>query len=184
MPKFDELDITKPDGDSEPVAVLDDYIREVKEAIAETFAVEHHLTGEHKILSGNTSARPVFGKANRLYNNAELKAIQRDTGSAWETLIEYGPKFKVGTYTGDGASNKAITGVGFEPTWLQVVPLTGSNPSYIKTSDMASGNSHKVDAASTATDGIDTLDEDGFTLDAAANVNTVVYQYLAIRDVV
>lgn len=177
-----DLDETKPDGATEPVAVLDDYQREAKLATKTSFAVEHDLTGPHKFLNGNTASRPAPAFNGRLYINTQTKTIQLDSGTAWTDLIHYFTRIKVGTFTGDGTSAKAITGVGFQPTALWIYPLTGSNPSFFKGQDFASGNSHKDDDATTSTTGIKTLDSDGFTIDAAANVNTIVYQYVAQRD--
>lgn len=178
-----DYDVTKPDGATEAVATLDDYLKEVKVAVKTSFEIEHRAQGEHQYpKSGNIAARPVFGVANRLYNNTETKTIQRDTGSAWEDLVHYYTRVKIGTFTGDGSSNRAITGIGFAPTWVDVVPLTGSNPAFSKGTNFGAGNSHKWSDNTTATDGIDTLDADGFTVDAGANVNTVVYQFKAYRD--
>lgn len=179
---MDSIDVSKPDGATEPVSVLDNYAREHRAANKNTWGVEHYTTGEHKFLYDTTGNRPAAAKAGRLYINTTTKTIQRDDGAAWGDLVHYYTRIKVGTFTGDGSNNKAITGIGFAPTFVMVIPLTGANPSYMKGVDFAAGNSHKDDSATTATDGIDTLDADGFTVDAAANVNIVVYQYVAIRD--
>jgi len=182
MTTLADLDVTKPDGATEPVAVLDDYERETKLAIITSFAVEHELSGPHKFLSGNTAARPVPSIVNRLYINTQTKTIQIDDGAAWTDLIHYYTRVKVGTYTGDGTSAKAITGIGFSPTYLQIIPMTGTNPAFAKGFDFAAGDSHKFSDNTTDIAGIKTLDADGFTIDASANVNTVVYQYIAFRD--
>lgn len=178
-----DLDITKPDGATEPVAVLDNYQREAKEATITSFEEEHHLTGEHKIPSGNTAARPAPGFLNRLYINTQLKTIQQDDGAAWQNIVHYGQRMALGSYTGDGSSNVAITGVGFAPTLVIVFPLSGTNPAFIKSVNHAAGDSHKFLDATTSTSGIDSLDSDGFTVDADANNNAIVYNYLAIRDI-
>lgn len=182
-PNLGTIDITKPDGATEPVAVLDDYQREAKEAAINSFEPEHHLTGEHKLPTGNTSARPAPGFVNRLYVNTQTKTIQQDNGSSWEDIIHYYQRSKVGSFTGDGTSARGITGLDFGPTMVMVIPLTGSNAAFIKTVDMASGDSHKFSDDTTSTTGIKTLDADGFTVDADANVNAAVYQYVAIRDI-
>lgn len=177
-----DLDITKPDGATEPVAVLDDYQREAKEATINSFIVEHSLAGPHAFLSGDTAARPVPGYAGRFYINTETKTIQMDNGAGWTDLIHYYTRVKVGTFAGDGASAKGITGIGFSPTYLQVIPLTGTNPAFAKGFNFASGDSHKFSDNTTDVAGIKTLDSDGFTVDANANVNGVTYQYVAFRD--
>lgn len=182
-PNLATIDITKPDGATEPVAVLDDYQREAKEAMINSFSPEHHLTGEHKVPSGVTADRPAPGFLNRLYINTQLKTIQQDDGAAWQNLIHYGERIKVGSFTGDGTNARAITGVGFGPTALFIFPLTGTNPAFAKTVNMASDNSHKLSDNTTDNTGIKSLDADGFTVDAGVNVNVVVYDYIALRDI-
>lgn len=183
MVQIADLDPTEPDGDTDPVAVLDDEIHQVKEAVQTSFGEEHYNnTGAHKFRSGNTASRPAAGNAGRLYINTELKTIQLDTGAGWTDIIFYNNRIAVGTYAGNGGANVAITGVGFQPTALWVYPLTGSNPSFFKGINFAAGDSHKLDDATTSNTGIDTLDSDGFTIDAAANVNAITYQYVAMRD--
>ena len=179
---MDSIDVTHPDGATETVSVLDNYQREHRAANKNTWGVEHYTTGEHKFLYDTTSNRPAAALAGRLYINSQTKTVQRDDGAAWGDLIHYYTRVKVGTFTGDGTSAKGITGVGFAPTFLLVIPLTGTNPAFAKGTDFASGNSHKFSDNTTDTSGIKTLDSDGFTVDANANVNTVVYQYVAFRD--
>lgn len=178
-----DLDPTAPDGDTEPVAVLDDELHEVKEAVQTSFGIEHNnANGAHALPNGNTSARPAASTDGRIYINEETKTIQKDDGVAWADLIHYYTRIKIGTFTGDGTSNKAITGLGFAPTGVFVIPLTGSNPSFFKGINFATGDAHKFSDNTTDTAAIDTLDSDGFTVDANANVNGIVYQYIAIRD--
>ena len=182
MTTLADLDITKPDGATEPVAVLDDYQREAKIATITSFDVEHHLTGPHTFLFGLTADRPAPAYAGRIFINTQLKTIQLDNGAAWEDLIHYNNRVKVGTFTGDGTSARGITGVGFSPTFLEVIPLTGTNPAFAKGFNFAGGDSHKFSDNTTDAAGIKTLDADGFTVDASANVNGVVYQFVAFRD--
>ena len=183
MVQIADLDPTSPDGDTEPVAVLDDELHELKEALQTSFAVEHNnASGAHAFKNGNTAAKPAASTNGRIYINTQTKIIELDSGSAWSDLIHYYTRVKLGTFAGDGANNKAITGVGFAPTGVFIIPLTGNNPSFFKGINFATGDSHKFSDNTTATDGIDTLDSDGFTVDAAANVNGVTYQYIAFRD--
>lgn len=181
MPTINDLDITKPDGATEAVAVLDNYIRELKEALRTSYLEEHSLLGPHKFLSGNSAARPAAAHAGRIYINTELKTVQLDDGAAWASLIHYNNRVKIGTFTGTGAG-QSITGVGFQPTYLKVIPLTGTNPSFECGVNHAAGDSHKDDDMTTSTTGITLLSADGFTVGVAASVNLIVYQYIAMRD--
>lgn len=76
-------------------------------------------------------------------------------------------KIATGSFTGDGSTSKAITGVGFLPTVVAVFAV--ANPSsgnhWIKTAAMASTTAAKIDGFSTSTDAIIALGADGFTVD-------------------
>lgn len=176
-----DLDITKPDGATEPVSVLDNYERETKEAIVTSFAVEHALEGPHTFLVGNTAARPVAGNSGRIYFNTQTNTLQQDNGASWVDRIFFGTRIAIGTYTGTAAL-LAITGLGFQPDFVRVIPTTGTNPSYSKGKDFITTASHQDDDMTTDADGIKSLDADGFTVDTAASVNTVVYQFVALKN--
>lgn len=176
-----DLDITKPDGSTEPVSVLDNYERETKEAVITSYAVEHDLDGPHTFLFGNTAARPAAGYDGRIYFNTQTNTLQRDNGSSWDDIVHFGQRVHVGTYTGTGAG-QAITGLGFQPDYLRVVPLTGTNPSFTKTLDHVTTASHQDDDGATIATGITVLGADGFTVGVAADVVGVVYDFLAIEN--
>lgn len=100
---------------------------------------------------------------------------------------------KTGTYTGDGAVSKAITGVGFQPKYLCIWPHpTGEDTKQIfEKLDQTWGD---YCMAHTVTVGqehysydhrIKTLDADGFTVDddssdSSPNANGIQYNYFAI----
>lgn len=107
-------------------------------------------------------------------------------------------RIKTGTYTGDGATSKSVTGVGFTPKYVRVWPRIttgGSNGVVHETTtdiidDNGSGQSFVLDAGSTpafltATDAIIALGSDGFTVDDAGvdghpNKTGTVYNYLCL----
>lgn len=93
-------------------------------------------------------------------------------------------KIKVGTYTGDGAASKAITGIGFTPkaVFIKGNTLTANN-AVMKLDSMAAGDSFGWGFNSAAlTTVITSIDADGFTVgnDAGINVNTIVYYFVCI----
>ena len=176
-----DLDITKPDGATEPVSVLDNYQREAKEAVITSFEVEHDLDGPHAFKFGNTAARPAAGYANRIYFNTQTNTLQRDNGASWEDIIFFGTRIVIGTYTGTGAL-LSVAGLGFLPDYLRVIPTTGTNPSFSKGKDFITTASHQDDDMTTQAAGIKSLDADGFTVDTAASVNTIVYQFVALQN--
>ncbi len=74
-----------------------------------------------------------------------------------------------GSYTGT-ASSLTVTGVGFTPAALFV--KGGSQPCYVKTSDMTSTHSRKwASNGNTVTDGITGFTSDGFTVGTNTEVN-------------
>src|SRR5262249_27504396 len=79
---LDTLDPNRPlDGDA--ISLGDDAIRETRQAMIDSFKVEHALGGVHKIPLGNTAARPSAGVAGRLYLNTDSGLIEVDNGSVW-----------------------------------------------------------------------------------------------------
>lgn len=176
-----DLDITKPDGQTEPISILDNYQREAKEAVKTSFAVEHSLTGPHKFLFGNTASRPAAGNSGRIYFNTQTNSLQRDNGVSWEDIIFFGSRIAVGSYTGSG-SGQSITGVGFEGNYVRVIPTGDGNPAFETGDAFGTGESYQSDDMSIVTDGIVSIDADGFTVDTAADVVSVDYQYIVLKN--
>lgn len=103
-----------------------------------------------------------------------------------------------GTYTGDGATSQAITGLGVAPVYVRIwqrATATGSANACHETTDTiiddnASGMSLAAQTvagwtAALVTDAIIALGSDGFTVDDAGtdsdpNTNTRVYNFIAI----
>ena len=100
-----------------------------------------------------------------------------------------GAKFKTGTYTGNGNSTQAITGVGFQPKFVLIYDHTLSGaPNLLFKTDQDGlyafylwlyGSSSNFNYA---TDVVVSLDADGFTVGNSgtiANTNGNVYTYIA-----
>ena len=81
------MDATKPDGATEQVAVLDNYLREVRANLKDWANIEHGLTGgRHKFAVGNTASRPATGlETGTIYINTQTGAIEYWDGAAWQT---------------------------------------------------------------------------------------------------
>ena len=111
--------------------------------------------------------------------------------SAWPTSAVR--RIKTGTYTGDGTTGQAITGIGFQPKYVKIwVRLVSEAEQYIfeKMDDswgdyciyesIVAGSEHR-----SLDNRINSLDADGFTVDddagdAHPNANGRVYSYLAL----
>ena len=100
----------------------------------------------------------------------------------------------IGTYTGNGSTGQAISGVGFTPKYLSISnsPTDGSGGTTLTTNtlyvdDAATGLALKLTAAvyEGKADNIKSIDADGFTVSDAGtdehpNKNGETYYYLAI----
>ena len=105
-------------------------------------------------------------------------------------------RIATGTYTGDGATSKAITGVGFAPKYVRItarVTTDGATMSVLETTDVmiddnASGmttNHAGAGGHASRINAIISLDADGFTVDDAGtdslpNSDGTVYNYLCL----
>lgn len=134
------MDETKPDGATEQVKVLDNYLREVRDNLKDWADVEHDLaTGAHQISSGNTASRPT-AVTGRLYINTQLARLEYYDGLAWSpveqlnaSLIDAKGDLLLGS-AADTAVRLAIGSNGFQLTadsaatsgakWLQIVTGT------------------------------------------------------------
>ena len=87
-----------------------------------------------------------------------------------------------GTYTGNGADNRAYTGLGFRPEAVIIIHGASTQVGVLRTSSMA-GDASKVMTGATALTAnlIQSLDGEGFTLGNDARVNTSgqVYHWIA-----
>jgi hypothetical protein len=93
-------------------------------------------------------------------------------------------KCAVGSYTGNGTDNRAITGVGFQPD-LVIIKNRVSNWGCFRTSGMTGDSTaYFAQAAANFAGGIKSLDADGFTVGTHASVNTSgqVYDWQAFKD--
>ena len=93
--------------------------------------------------------------------------------------------FAQGSYTGDGAATKAITGVGFAPCAV-IVKGDNAEAAVIRTTDMTALYSTSFNpqfSLQWGTAGVRSLDADGFTVGnhAAVNTNGVVYYWSAFK---
>lgn len=91
---------------------------------------------------------------------------------------------KCGTYTGN-TTGQSITGIGFQPDLVIVEGIASNANAHFRISAMAATKSIQIRGdSSSVTDGITSLDSDGFTVGTSANVNflTASYYYIAVRD--
>jgi len=111
----------------------------------------------------------------------------------WKLVELNSCKIKVGTYTGDGSTGQAITGLGFQPKYVKIWPRPSAEADMIimekvddTWGDYAAG--HIVTATHehySLDNRINSFDSDGFSVDddgadSHPNKNSQVYSYLAL----
>lgn len=97
-----------------------------------------------------------------------------------------------GKYTGDGNSTQSISGLGFQPDLLLVIPSTGGSTggevqTWLNSSTMASDKvkyttSLNSVASSFKSNYLSSIDSDGFTVETKSNVNGTEYYYVAFSE--
>lgn len=90
-----------------------------------------------------------------------------------------------GLYTGDGQATQVITGIGFTPDMVFVKSAGAtSNESYFRTSNMPATESFPFIGGAKITNGILSIDADGFTVgpNSATNNSGKEYRYFALKD--
>lgn len=94
-------------------------------------------------------------------------------------------KIKTGSYTGNATDNRAITGVGFQPTFVWTRNAAGGAGGEVVTRTSSMGTNESIESSGgVVTNEVKSLDADGFTIGtgAASNGDGVTYIYLAISD--
>lgn len=150
------------------------------------FALKPRSTIGTLELPGNTVPIERFFEADDgtnwyLYTLAQAKSFKIKTITTTPTLAEtktftVTSYFAQGVYTGDGNATKAITGAGFLPC-AATIKGEGTTDTIIRTTDMPANTSKSFDATASSTQGIRTLDADGFTVGNDATVNTDGVKY-------
>lgn len=77
-------------SDSENASLGAGRIRALTEKTKDSMELEHHLAGEHKIMSGGIAVRPSFGHSGRLFINTSSSSaeLEYDTGNQWASLTK------------------------------------------------------------------------------------------------
>lgn len=133
----------------------------------------------------------------RYMADSDVETITYRTDDAWLTLLTSTTsgacQIKIGTYSGDAAATQAITGVGFQPDAVMVMPLVDDRDIFIKTAGMVTtySKSFAGNANDYLDDSITALGADGFTVgdgsdragaqDHLNETGTNNYAYIAVR---
>ena len=106
---------------------------------------------------------------------------------AYTTINKSSDYFNTVLYTGTEPSNKAVTGVGFQPDWVWIKQRSGGEGNYL--ADVLRGStyvlrSNEIDLENNrGSNGVQSFDSDGFSLGSSAGVNenTQTYLYMAFK---
>jgi hypothetical protein len=141
------------------------------------------LTGLDHITFDDISApsAPGSGKT-RLYSVSGV--LRRRSGASGADVAV--ARTKSGTYTGDGATSKAITGVGYQPAWVLATLAAAGGEKWHRLPNFAGTVAQQLGATAVSNDAIPTIDSDGFTVDdnnddGDPNQNGAAYAYLVIE---
>jgi hypothetical protein len=83
--------------------------------------------------------------------------------------IKAGPNAQIGTYTGNGADNRSITGTGFAPDWA--ITIGDGEQDIFRPGPIAGDASFTMTGTNSVTNRIQALQADGFQVGSNADVN-------------
>lgn len=103
------------------------------------------------------------------------------TTYSWQAFKADSSVLKLGSYTGNGAAARGVTGVGFTPEYAAVLPASAQRANQ-RYAGMTRGFQFDNDTGTTTR--ITSLDADGFSVgnSAEANTNGTVYHYIAFNE--
>lgn len=95
--------------------------------------------------------------------------------------MKVSPQVQVGTYTGNGADNRNITGLGFDPDW--VMTMANAEQDVFRPGPAAGDASYLMNGTNSVANRIQALVSDGFQLgsDADVNQNGRAYYWIAFN---
>jgi hypothetical protein len=133
-------------------------------------------------------------EGNIRYDDTSDTVSVRNGSAAWFKLMAQSTasQFVTGTYNGDGTASQGITGVGFQPEIVLVMPGANSIYPVVKTSDIGTTYSKVFGTpGSYVNDAITALGADGFTVGDGTggaegdkdnmNKSSTTYYYIAIN---
>jgi len=100
----------------------------------------------------------------------------------WTAFKANNGALTIGSYTGNGAATRAITGVGFSPEYVSLLGA-GAQAPVQRVSGMTT--SFRFGSGTSVANAVNIFDSDGFTVGngAEANTNGTVYHYVAFNEV-
>lgn len=112
-------------------------------------------------------------------SGASFTATRSNPSNTFATASSFpGIRVASGNYTGDGADNRSITGVGFQPDAVIVKASDNSGVAEMRTSTMTGDTTKPLSGGTALTaDLIQSLDSNGFTIGTSNPVNRIGRSY-------
>ena len=105
--------------------------------------------------------------------------VNASASTYYWVAMKAGSELKLGSYVGNGADNRSITGVGFQPDW--VITLGDGDDSVFRPRTLAGDASFLFDGTTSLVDHIQALEVDGFQIGTNIKVNETgtTFHYVA-----
>jgi hypothetical protein len=105
--------------------------------------------------------------------------VNASASTYYWVAMKAGAELKLGTYVGNGADNRSITGVGFQPDWL--ITLGDGDDSVFRPGTIAGDASFLTDGSSALVNHIQAMEADGFQIGTNIKVNETgtTFHYVA-----
>ncbi len=134
-----------------------------------------------KVLGTTTALQPNYIQSFIADGFTVGTAVQVNTSGVtyYWVAMKAGSNLHLGTYVGNGADNRSIAGVGFQPVW--VITLGDGNDSAFRPAALAGDNSYLMTGTGTITNRIQALQADGFQVGSNVDVNQsgTTFHYIA-----
>jgi hypothetical protein len=105
--------------------------------------------------------------------------VNRAGSTYYWVAMKAGSDLAVGSYQGNGADNRSISGLGFQPVW--VLTFADGKDSYFRPAALLGDASYKIAGYGSVTNRIQALQVGGFQIGSSADVNQLgqTYHYVA-----
>jgi hypothetical protein len=136
------------------------------------------------LIEQSSPGTPASGFGRLWVDTSGVLNFTNDGGTTVQLAASSGAKIATGTYTGNGSSSRAITGIGFLPSmvWTARHDAAGGGFRFGSSGTNSGSYTSTFFAGWAISNHINSLDADGFTVGSGdgVNQNTRTYYYVAI----
>lgn len=168
-------------GQDADAATFNTPLQSLDDAIEDIVSGDKAFTSALFTEQASAPSNPASGKSRvRIDTTGAIKVLR----SSGVDLLN--SRIATGTYTGDAAATKAVTGLGFQPKVLVIYRQTDASSTIAMKTNQDGTKAHLEDGKKYKDDHIISLDSDGFTVGDGSgdsnilNVSAAVYTYIAL----